>query len=384
MRKVPPLFMLSFTLFTCETRVVHHFLLVVFVCLSFFVSPLNSQESGRDKQVEYADIRARISAIWDMQRSSLRSGTFQCRTIRRKVPEGLDITQDEVRALLTHLSQSLTPRTLTELAVTLYPRSDNTEVPWSEQTYTFDGKSATVHESIMGNSGRSQTHTKHKEYEVIQRPVSPGRADQITVLSRGEPLQHIPNLSDFVFIPSRTFVKEARIVADADNQSKGRITLSRKLVRIIADEDSGFVFEFTRGDYGERRYMEMLQFRPMTFDQGIVLPEIRFIAQYGEKRLMSFDLRVIDQADLNIQVPESVFRIAANEENIVVDQTKSKPRVVRDNPSVVDVTKLVGYEAPIRDISLPGLPITITAIIVIILFVAVLAKHFRNRADRPA
>ena len=321
--------------------------LLVYLCISSFFFHPHKAIAGESQSL--GEIVDRLGAIWDQQRSTLCSGSFSCRSIRRKVPADHHVTRDEVRELLKSFSQNSTKENLQKLAGSLDPRLESEPTLWSVAEYTLENDSFKVKEVLPGALRITQIRAKHNDKDVVKRQVSKNR-DQINVLSRGRLLYDTPELADFVFIPTNSFLSQTDLEVSMLDDNPASIQLSRGFVTILADTHSGFVFEFRRGVYGQRNYKEILQYQPTTFSSDILLPGIRFLANYENNRLSTFDLRVLDEAFPNKQISDTDYMVGVEEGDLVVDQTTPKRVFIKADSQSDDVTEFVSDKRSINKI----------------------------------
>ncbi len=312
------------------------FTIIILACASSLRSEVIKQTDEPKSDLE------RLNTIWETQRSALNSGIFHCRELHRKVPDGHNTTLAEVIKLLAKPNLLDDEAVFREVAGSLDPRIRGQQPPWSKASYTISQNGYLADIVPSGNPGHHQLQSQYGLYEVLKRPFGPRY--QVTIFLPGHAIPPALSLEDFLFIPSPKILEKADLIINQVEEDKNCVRLSTPHAEVVVDRLTGFVRKSTYGKHGTTIYQETRQSLPITFDDGVILPKLYFMGRYREDRLSSFRLRVIDEAKPNVEIPAETFLIAASTKDVVVDQTKGKPKVFQPPYPTIDVLEFMDSE----------------------------------------
>jgi hypothetical protein len=279
-----------------------------------------------------ADVAARLRETWERQRWEIATAEIQFLGVRRPPKAGLK--RGDVLKLLDKAKPPWTEKSVKEFVVALDPTLAGMAAPWSIKELYFDGQN--TREDSDGLGPLRDTHVRTERHDVHTNRIN----NQIDVRSsEGKwPRIDLTSLADLRFVPTDDFAGRAQVVA---RKPGGRVVLRTKVDEVVADEKTGFVYEFHRGSPQLPYISDIYQFGPTKFgdaDNVFVLPTARFDAEYSKDRLTRFRFTAILAANLNVEVPGETFVVAGNKGATVVDRREGK-LVERLEKSVPDVTK---------------------------------------------
>jgi hypothetical protein len=278
------------------------------------------------------DVAARLRETWERQRWDIATAEIQFLSVRRPPQAGLK--RGDVLKLLDKAKPPWTEKSVKEFVVALDPTLAGMAAPWSIKELYFDGQNS--REDSDGLGPLQDTHVRTERHDVHTNRIN----NQIDVRSTtGKwPRIDLTSLGDLRFVPTDDFAGRALVLA---RKPGGRVVLRTNFDEVVADEKTGFVYEFHRHIPKLAYAEDFYQFGPTEFGEGdnaVVLPTTRFDADFRNELLTSFRLSAILAANLNVEVPGETFVVAGNKGAVVVDSRDGKS-VERLEKSVPDVTK---------------------------------------------
>lgn len=279
-----------------------------------------------------AEVADRLRETWELQRWEIATAEIQFLSVRRPPKAGLK--RSDVLQLLDKAKPPWTEKSVKEFVVALDPTLAGMASPWSILNLYTDGENSREDRDGMGLF--KDSHVRTGRHNVRTDSVN-NQIDVQSSVGKG-PRIHLTSLGDLRFVPTDGFAGSALVV---DRRPGGRVVLRSNADEIVADEKTGFVFEFHRSIPKLAYAEDVYQFGPTEFgeaDNKVVLPTTRFDAEFRKDQLTSFHLTAILAANVNIEVPGETFVVAGKKGATVVDRREGKS-VERLKKSVSDVTK---------------------------------------------
>jgi hypothetical protein len=297
------------------------------LCFVIGIGAAAAVEPGDD------ELAKRLCEQWDSQRTAVQSAVIEYRSVRREAQPKQKPA--DVVALIEPGDWVTNERSLRSLVPKLDNSLQGANELWGTSKFTTDGPDA--REDVTSQQSISSlVHCGAGAYDIKSRTSGPAGGNQIDIYVGGQCRQRMPAICDFIFIPPEKFCRKAAIDHTEQLALPGRIVLKNGLEEVVADKDTGFVFEYHFGIVNDRFYQEAYQFAPAKHGD-ILLPTGIFSGRYKGGMLNSFTILIIDNATLNQPVAPAAFTVSGNQGDIVVDRTAGPGIGVELDRNVIDI-----------------------------------------------
>ena len=186
---------------------------------------------------------------------------------------------------------------------------------FSEYRLRFSAKS--LREEVTDNQSTS-TYVRDGDLEIHVRP----EVNQAHVFRTGDYQVSALNIFDVRYLPNR--IKFSQSHAEATKDGNVKILMPSKQYYLIADVDSGLVYEEFQHIERANLTSIILQKGPLESALPIILPSVSCRCTFIAKKLHDIELVVITHVSLNQPVPEESFKASVSQGMKVLDH--------RDNP----------------------------------------------------
>ncbi len=338
----------------------------------------------------------RVKSLWETRRAYVKTGRFRYWLLDDSTPHALKTEQlDSIaRSAITTAKGELAFRRVVE-----HVSKKNSHVLYDvlrgPREFAFSG------------SGRSRNiHSGFREWNTLDGPIlglppivikNSGtlRHEYHVGAPIGAPLKRF-DIDDFIFIPDVNKFRRISILTANDNIHKLQLTTKEGVVAYAdVDWETGDVLKWwlTHEDGTIRRERVQFLFEP-TGDTRV--PTHSYDAQYAtDGHLLWVRYYYIEKCELNIDVEKDVGIPIAEPNDVIVDHRRSNQSVQRvARRGVVTSAEILGPPYPRQPMtpkenSYHYYSIVTTAIVVLVLAIAVIIKRFRapaqsTRTERPS
>lgn len=190
-------------------------------------------------------------------------------------------------------------------------------------------------------------------------------AEYIPGISQATIIPGRPNTTAFTLeslccLPSESVIKEV-LSGRSITRQDGEVSVDIPSGRITFDPLTGFVSLYAVFSSAKARdkLTEIRQIGPMRLEGGFVYPQARVYVEYEGNHVRSFDVFLIDKAELNLAIPPETFTVSAPKQTLLVDmrgKTQYGPprhRVVEDVPDVLAYANSGALKLTPPDLELP-------------------------------
>jgi hypothetical protein len=249
---------------------------------------------------------------WESQRSAIATARFRARAFRHGSLKPL--SQQEVAAVFASVDLASQPDDLRKVVSAICTLKDfSTPDPWSAIEVTVDG--ARRRERTTNTPEGIDDNVVDQGVTVIGM----GPAKQISIVRTSANSWPIRDLDDFRYLPNfgKGFLvsrPEAGHVLLSSNSNPDKAS-----IKLDVDEATGFV-------HWQRSYLEggivgneLLQFGPVSYPGDLVLPTAIAKLSYSSGALQFANILVIEQADVNVDLPQDAFVSKATRGTLIAD-----------------------------------------------------------------
>lgn len=260
---------------------------------------------------EDAELIKTLQANWDSQRSAIVTARFRARAFRHGSLKPLP--QREVEAVFASVDFASQPDDLRKVVSAICTLKEfSTPDPWSVIEVTVDG---------ARRRERTTNTPQGIDDNVVDQGITVtgmGPAKQTSIMQTGPGSTLIRGLDDFRFIPisAKGFVIAAR---DADVVRLSCGDPGGATIKLDVDETTGFVHSFRLLLDDGTVAREVLQFGAVTHPGDLVLPTAIATMTYTNGMLSHADVLVIEEAEVNIDLPPDAFAIKAIKGTLIAD-----------------------------------------------------------------
>lgn len=270
-----------------------------------------------------AELIETLSAAWRGQRSAIATAHIRYRSFRSS--DVKPISGQEVDAVFNAVDLVAQPDDLRRVVVALWKYTEVPHKPW-----------ALVEVSISGSKVRERTLNELGDLDNLVDQgitvVGTDRGNQTSILRTSDSRWRIRRLNDFRFLP---VLANARITG----RESGRVHITEPdepREETEVDETTGFAHSW-RLYIGGLLNQEILQFGPVVYPGDVLLPTVIAKLGYREERLRHAEVFVIEQADVNIDLPADAFVAKVPKGTLIVDaRDPHKRRAWRTKSNIDD------------------------------------------------
>ena len=296
--------------------------------------PLNAIE--RQEAIE------QLTAGWEARRSEIATAEIRYRQVRFSIEEPT-LTPEQVREIVERINVGEHPEQLRELTRELKRSPWTIEPPWAVSRMVYDGLRTRYEQGV-------HRQVRSAELDMIYD----GDNEQVSVFPRGKSGRRYAYLKEFRWVPTdRMDLDLFEMSRPAPNRIG--IHLRTGADRGLLDAESGLRLHMQSfHPESTEPSMEYWEQGTVQYPGGVLFPSGSVEAQYREGLLSSFWIRLIDEANFNIDLSEAEFQLACQEGDVVLDYRSGEKSVYRLPASTTDLERDLAPPPP------PALPAPLT------------------------
>lgn len=321
-----------------------------------------------------AELIENLKANWESQRSAIVTAHFRARAFRSGTMEPL--SEAELDAAFNSVDLAIRPDDLRKLVpIICKDKVFSTPDPWSAIEVYVDGPR--LRERSINTPGALDDSVVDDGITVI----SLGGANQASILRTSDNTRRIRNLDDFRFTPAIT------LGTRVSSRKSGRVRFvepGEPHSEFDVDEATGFVHSWRFYVKDGAIDQEILQFGPVSYPGDVLLPTAIAKLRFGGGRLAFADILVVEEAELNVDLPGDAFVVNASQGTVIADERDRQKRdVFRAKRKMDDLVKsfpLVARTQPTPGLMSSTVALTLLAVgvIVIVLLVFLYRRPLRK------
>lgn len=274
------------------------------------------------------DLVERLQAEWDSQRTAIKTAHIRARAFRSSEMEPLSHSQ--VQAVFNTFDLANRPDDLRKLVLALWKYKEFDFDPWDIVEVTIDGGRL-----------RERTTTRLGVHDIVVdrgiTAVGNSAANQVSILRTSDSKWVLRHLKDFRYIPQAGLTAPDRFPGFKLTiaERKGRrvhLKMAASPADYDVDAETGFVHAYRHYTDNYTILWEVLQ-----FGAGELPSAIAHLG-YKDGKLIQAHILVVEQAELNSELPPDAFILKAPN-GVLIDDSRNpeRKRAFRADADIPDV-----------------------------------------------
>ncbi|MGH7135679.1 MAG: hypothetical protein ACREHD_08070 [Pirellulales bacterium] len=302
-----------------------------------------------------AELLETLKANWEGQKSAVATAHFRCRSFLSVDLKSL--SGKEVDAVFASVDLVARPDDLRKVVAAIW-RYEAPPKPWALVEVSIDGSK--VRERTLNDLG-DMDNLVDQGITVVGTE----RGKQTSILRTSDSRWRIRKIDSFRYVPSPAL--GTRIT----KRESGRVYLTdpdEPREEWEVDEATGFAHSWRFYFQGSLN-REVLQFGPISYPGDVLLPTAIAHLSFRDDRLLHAEIMVVEQADVNIDLPPDAFVAKAPKGTLIVDaRNPQKSKASYAKSDIEDVIKAF----PLTDESQPSTHVNSTMTTVVSLAIGAL------------